>query len=43
MSKNRQASLPPVRGEKLGRQLGQRPVADKLADKVTTAVAEGRS
>ena len=32
-----------ARGKKLGRQSGQRPVADKLADKVTTAVAEGRS
>lgn len=32
-----------ARGKKLGRQPGQRPVADKLAEKVTTAVAEGRS
>lgn len=32
-----------ARGKKLGRQPGQCPVADKLADKVTTAVAEGRS
>lgn len=32
-----------ARGKKLGRQPGQRPKSDKLADKVTTAVAEGRS
>lgn len=32
-----------ARGKKLGRQPGQRPVADKLAEKVTAAVAEGRS
>lgn len=32
-----------ARGKTLGRQPGQRPKSDKLADKVTTAVAEGRS
>ena len=32
-----------ARGKKLGRQPGQRPVADKLAETVTAAVAEGRS
>lgn len=32
-----------ARGKKLGRQPGQRPKSDKLADKVTTAVEEGRS
>jgi putative DNA-invertase from lambdoid prophage Rac len=32
-----------ARGKKLGRQPGQRPIANKLADKDTTAVAEGRS
>ncbi|MFN5997998.1 MAG: recombinase family protein [Paracoccaceae bacterium] len=32
-----------ARGKKLGRQPGHRPKSDKLADKVTTAVAEGLS
>ena len=32
-----------ARGKKLGRQPGQRPKSDKLAPKVTTLVAEGRS
>jgi DNA invertase Pin-like site-specific DNA recombinase len=32
-----------ARGKKLGRQPGQRPKSDKLAPKVTQAVAEGRS
>lgn len=32
-----------ARGKKLGRQPGQRPKSDKLAGKVATAVAEGRS
>lgn len=31
------------RGKKLGRQKGQRPVADKVAPKVIQAVSEGRS
>lgn len=32
-----------ARGKKLGRQPGQRPKSDKLADNVTKAVAAGRS
>jgi DNA invertase Pin-like site-specific DNA recombinase len=32
-----------ARGKKLGRQQGQRPKSDKLADNVTKAVAAGRS
>lgn len=32
-----------ARGKKLGRQPGQRPKSDKVAEKVITAVAEGRS
>jgi putative DNA-invertase from lambdoid prophage Rac len=32
-----------ARGKKLGRQPGQRPTADKVADKGIAAVAEGRS
>lgn len=32
-----------ARGKKLGRQPGQRPTADKIAEKVIAAVAEGRS
>jgi putative DNA-invertase from lambdoid prophage Rac len=32
-----------ARGKKLGRQPGQRPTADKVANKVIAAVAEGRS
>ncbi len=32
-----------ARGKKLGRQPGHRPTADKVAEKVITAVAEGRS
>ena len=32
-----------ARGKKLGRQLGQRPISDRLAPKVVQAVADGRS
>ena len=32
-----------ARGKKLGRQLGQRPKSDRLAPKVLTLVAQGRS